>query len=293
MMKPTKTPYSYLSPLHIPEGKAGDWEIVKKVEPAGKKFHTSNTRTEIMGGQKVITVSWPHPTTWHYLKENGAVWMSDLPIEHAQMKAALKDMKGHVLVGGLGLGLAVSLLAKQKGIKAITVVEKSQEVIQLVSGHIPVKYPFTVIHQDLFYFLKQYQGPMFDGAFYDIWASDGEGTFFETVCPLYELSLGKVRSMPTNWNEDVMRGQLFHSIQSRLMFLQPEAQKLWAKELAKTRDPWELQGNIWHDWIVPFFQWWKEKQPKEPFLSHAAHFYANIYGKWIWKELWEMYIRMA
>jgi len=52
-------------------------------------------------------VAYDTPTTWHKLVGPTGVWMTDLPCEQAQHDGLLKNVRdGHVLIGGLGLGLA-------------------------------------------------------------------------------------------------------------------------------------------------------------------------------------------
>lgn len=275
----------FMTPLNIPANKIGKFEIVRTIEPPGKTFTTANPRHVIYGGQKSKTIKFHTETLWHRLLENGGVWMSDIPSEHAQMLACVKGMRGKVLVGGLGLGLAATILAKRKSVTKVVVVELSKAVIDLVAPYLGSN-KIEVVHADLFKYLTKLKTE-FDYAFYDIWKSDGEGTFMEVVCPLYTLSQGVIRREPINWNEDVMRGQLAQSIYHRLSFQTPEARKMFAKELAHFLPPWEEGDNIWHNWMVPFFQWWKETNPETELLRKAVNFYASFYGRWNWEEIWE------
>lgn len=209
--------------------------------------------------------------------------MSDLPCEHAQTLSGLKGIRGRVLVGGLGLGLAATVLNKKMSIRQITVVEKSQEVIDLVWKHVWNGFRnMVVVHSDLFDYLKEYDGPPFNNAFFDIWQSDGEITFFETVCPLYDLTKGKVNNPPRNWNEDIMRGQLYHSLIGRLLSMKGSFPRP-----TESKAPWEEIGIIWHDWQVPFWRWWKKKKPDEVQTNMVMSTYTRIYGTWDWQNTWK------
>lgn len=296
-MPATKKPkYSYLTPLRIPAAKVGDWEIVVKHEPPGTKFDTANMRCRMFGKQPAIRITYEMETRWHYLMEGRGVWMSDIPCEHAQMLAALKGMRGRCLVGGLGLGLAATLLARSKAVSDIIVVEKQPEVIALVAKYLPSR--VTVVDADLFDYLERQAKigkPTFDNAFYDIWCSDGEATFFETVCPLIKASEGVCKRQPRNWNEDVMRGQLQHSCTSTLMMLAFEAQHPPEPGKPTRYPPWELMGSIWHDWKQPLFALLHSRgllatpQDDDPARNSHIAAYCQLYGTWGWEDCWRAY----
>jgi hypothetical protein len=212
--------------------------------------------------------------------------MSDLPIEHRQTVDCLKGFRGKVLVGGLGLGLAVTLLERKKSVKEITVVELNQEVIDLVFPHLKTK-KTKVVKADLLEFLKT-TNDKWDYGFYDIWASDGEGTFFSTVYPLLQLSHKKVKTV-RNWNENVMRGQLAMSLNQRYMMNLRHAES-FKVDLKKMRPLWELDpdsDNVWHNWMVPFFKWVHETSPEETEIDLMAQLYAHHYGNPDWEKIWE------
>lgn len=288
MVKTKMANRRFLTPLDIPEGRKGKWEVKREVHPAGKEFQLASLRCALLGGQKSTSVSWPFETVRHILAEDGRTWMTDLPCEMAQIYAAVKGLWGRVLLGGLGLGLVATVLSKMKSVERIVVVEKSREAIALVAPYLPDSGRIEVVEADLFQYLKDARERAFDDAFFDIWQCDGEGTFFDTVCPLYDASYGKVKRPPRNWNEDVMRGQLFHSLQGRLLY---ETGKLPAPYTPK-HAAWVEDGSKapWHNWAVPFFQWWKKACPTDAEAQRNAGFYASVYGRWRWLEIWE---RMA
>lgn len=285
---------SLLTPLDIHEGQIGDWQVVKKTAPAGTVFSTANMRCRIIGGQKNRQVSWDHATTWHYLLEGGAVWMTDLPCEHAQMLAGIRPLQGVVLVGGLGLGLVATLLLRKKSVRKVVVVEKEISVINLVVPHLERawskrlrSWKMEIVCADLFDHLRQAPEGAYDGGFYDIWRGDGESTFFHTVCPLYDLSRGKLKTPPTNWNEDIMRGQLFTSALFRLhSVLHPAV--LGGRAV---RSPWEEDGTQepWHNWSVPLFAFLRDRLDDGEVCQQAIGVYTTIYGTWGWERKWELY----
>lgn len=285
--------HKWLTPLDIPAGKRGDAEIVREISPPGTKKMLGNIRTAMFGQKfQSSTVSYPFETTWHQLILDGVQMMSDWPIEQRQHDLALKGFRGRVLVGGLGLGYAATRLAAKKAVTEVVVVEINQNVVDLVAPY--VKDPagkIRVVRADLLKYLEQCGEDQYNMAFYDIWASDGEGTFFDTVCPLYDLSRGRVKQPPVNWNEDVMRGQLAGSLWSRRTFLRPEAEAVFGDKLSVFGKfkPWEHDGTNrpWHNWSVPYFQWWNEVKPTDKQADEGARLYAGIYGQWDWERKWQ------
>lgn len=275
------------SPLKIPAQKIGEYEIIHDVVPANQPIMFNTNRNMIYGQQNgKLNKRFQTQTTWHKLKGPSGTWMTDLPIEQRQHDELLSKVYGRVLVGGLGLGYAVTVLAKRKTVKEIVVVEISQDVIDLVAPY--TKGKFSVHKADLLKWLEEYNGPPFDYAFFDIWQLDGETTFHSTVAPLHRLSVGKVKHHPINWNEDVMRGQLAGSLRQRLMFLKAEYHDLVLppdyRNYLQTLD--QEKGVIFHDWAVPFWKWYKQRERPEDIVNEAVSYYAGMYARSDFEEFW-------
>lgn len=277
----------YAHVLTIPENKINDYEIKHNVVPAGEKLLMNSFRTAFIGGQNGPKfVCYDAPTTWHTLSYENGVWMTDLPIEQRQHDQQLKSIKsGTVLIGGLGLGYAATILATRPGIKRIVIVEIAREVIDLVWPYTltncPEREKVEVVHADLFEYLRTTK-EKFTSAYYDIWQSDSEGTFFDLVLPLIRASKHIVKKRPINWNECVMRGQLWQSLAQRVMILkQPFSPKFKAPSLEEMARP---KDDKWWDWSVPFFEWILEAKPKGEQLDTMVKWYADHYGELDFKE---------
>lgn len=294
----SKKQRSWLSPLDILAAQEGEYSIVHETIPAGSSVPFCTWRNKILGGQKgPNALVYDTATRWHKLKGPTGTWMTDLPVEQRQMEECLKGLKGRILVGGLGLGLAAHILNQRKAVTHVDVVELAPEVIKLVGPWINSRWQpkgkdrgwlVNIIQGELLTYLKNYQGRPYDYAFFDIWQNDNEQTFFTTVVPLYQASEGKVKHPPINWNEDVMRGQLLFSIQNRLLFLSEEAQqKLPDAKRFLEQPPWEPGETIWQQWAVPFFKWWREAKPSQEQTQYMAKLYSKLYGSWGWEETWE------
>jgi len=276
---------SFTPILNIPEGCVGAYKIRHLLYPAGHRFETATARTAIMGGQHWAQIAFNKPVRFHELSYQHGVWMTDLPVEQAQSNPIFHNYTGHVLVGGLGIGYAATRIAERKQVRSVTVVEISAEVIKLAAPHLPtrVKHKITVVKADLFKFLKQCAsaGRRFDRAFYDIWQSDSEDTFFHVVVPLLAASQGIVARRPDCWNEDVMRGQLFFSLRGKVVLLnQPSL--LSGKEDETTESMLDKlcsrANSIWHDWQVPFFCWYRARRPDAETAQAYLTQYARTYG---------------
>ena len=284
--------------LNIPEGKRGEYAITRFTHPAGTVLTTSSLRTAIMGGHAGEEIHFEHESTWHRLSYSGGVWMTDLPIEQAQCDTVMEGITGgSVLVGGLGLGYCLEVLARNEDVDDIEVVEVSQEVADLVWPHVSelVKDKTSLHVEDIFDFLKRmekYPCATWDYAFYDIWQSDGLHTFFRTVLPLRDLSEDRVDEVLC-WNEDVMRGQLMSSLMSRMMAtklpIPGEKIKLTIEILAGpppfNADMGDREYMDW-GWARPFWQTLLDRGVKD----HGEEFQAlaGIYCRTLGRSDWNL-----
>ncbi len=288
--------------LNIPEGTRGEYTVTHERYPAGQVLSTSNLRTQIMGGHRGKDVLFKEPSSWHKLSYDGGVWMTDLPIEQAQCEAALEGFGGSVLVGGLGLGYCLEVLARNENVDDIEVVECSQEVADLVWPHVSelVKEKTSLHVDDLFDFLKgltAHPCAQWDYSFYDIWQADSLSTFFRTVLPLRDLSEGHVDQIVC-WNEDVMRGQLYTSLISRMMAtvmpIPGEKTKLTIEVLAGpppfNADMGDREYMDW-GWARPFWKSLIERGVREQGddFNTLAGLYAGNLGLKNWDDVLENY----
>ncbi len=283
--------------LDIPEGKLGDWSIIHKKYKAEHEFSTATFRTAIIGGQRKRPVRYNVPTRFHALCEGEGIWMTDWPVEQAQCDSNLKPIRGgRILVGGLGLGLCATILARRKDVEHVTVVEDSQEVVKLVAEHLRVpRGKLTVVVADLFEYLDtRHERCQFDWAFHDIWQSDSLGTLLDTVLPLRHKSVAN-RFVPSDsrcicWNEDVMRGQILMGLQHRIQFT--DAPSVMAKGLAEptVEEMAQHRGSIWWDMYCPFWAWHRDKGPKKELAMQAASLYSVVFGQQQWEQRWQRWV---
>jgi len=106
---------------------------------------------------------------------DGVLWGADDPVRIAEYNKAAKTAYGDVLMAGLGTGAFNELLLDNPSITSLTVVEISQEVIDILQ----VKKPYLfskpnhyIIHDDIFHFVETTK-QKFDWIGGDVW---------DTVC---------------------------------------------------------------------------------------------------------------
>lgn len=86
-------------------------------------------------------------------------WMIDDPLHWYGMGERVEDLNpGRVLVAGLGLGLMLHHMSERDDLTEITVVERSQDVIDLVSPTLPRDPRVSVVCDDYYSYLTRHYG---------------------------------------------------------------------------------------------------------------------------------------
>lgn len=212
------------TPLDIPPGQAGDHHLCHQVFPAGTTLHTSTPRELLFGKPRAPStpahILLDRDTRFHRLGYSGGTWMTDHPIEQVQIGRLISRLRGHVLVAGLGLGLALALGRNNLAIDRMTVVEVSAEVRDLVWPHVQRFVPCELVLEDAFEFLRSARPGIYDSALLDTWQATGEHCFWNTVLPMRRLARRVVGRGPIEcWAEDIMRGQLRWRLLTNLALL--------------------------------------------------------------------------
>jgi len=107
---------------------------------------------------------------------NGTMWMSDTRDERSDHWGIRRNARGHVFIGGLGLGMITLAVALKEGVTKVTVVDINQDVIDLIGPHIRAAVEASgrdveieIICADL-YEWKPPTGTKYDAIYQDIWA---------------------------------------------------------------------------------------------------------------------------
>jgi len=94
----------------------------------------------------------------HYSHEDEGRWvrapfMSLAPMEYFSLRIGTRLARGHTIVAGLGLGHQLIEVSRRKQVKSITLVEKSQALVDFilprVRPHLRPDVPLSVIVQDV------------------------------------------------------------------------------------------------------------------------------------------------
>ncbi len=100
-------------------------------------------------------------------------WMTVEPFEMETFKPFIKDAEGHVLLCGLGLGYVAYMLSLKPEVKSITVVDLSQNVIDIFNEAILPQFEnkdkITVVHGDALEFMENTDLTGFDHVNVDVW----------------------------------------------------------------------------------------------------------------------------
>jgi hypothetical protein len=168
----TKTLYQWRSPASkYPRRRSGSASIrTSWYEPGIYAAYRTRNLDYYMAARRLYITT---------LKIDGKVWMVDDPPHWWAMQEHAEAYEGHVVCAGLGLGLIVHALNENLKVNRITVVERSQDVIDLISPLIPHD-KLTIIHEDWFAIDADFL-PKADGVFFDLFVGNGMDLFGEAV----------------------------------------------------------------------------------------------------------------
>jgi hypothetical protein len=99
-------------------GRVGAWELKRQMQPVLRGyFRGLQTGTEN-----------------YLLIREGRVWMSLSPVEVESLAPHIARMRGHVVIAGLGMGLALYNGLSRPAVRHVTVVERDREIIDLFAA---------------------------------------------------------------------------------------------------------------------------------------------------------------
>jgi spermidine synthase len=101
------------------------------------------------------------------LNINGSLYMSDTQMEKRSNAGFVRNANGNVLIAGLGIGLIIAPLLSRENVTKITVIEKYQDVIDLVAPNFTSD-KLEIICADILEW-RPSKGQKFDTIYFDIW----------------------------------------------------------------------------------------------------------------------------
>jgi len=152
----------------VPEGEKGEAKVVHL--NIGKPEAGYTQLRAIVTGGRDAPIS---QGTYVQLYVNGAMVMSDTQMERRSNYGVIFRATGDVLIAGLGVGMILMPLLANPEVKTVTVIEKSQDAIDLVEEHIRNAAgadgdKLKVICADIFKW-KPPKGQKWDTIYFDIW----------------------------------------------------------------------------------------------------------------------------
>jgi hypothetical protein len=260
------------TPLDLPAGAKGDFRVEQSTIKAGESITVVSMRTAILSGLPSFNFKSDMNIPVHTLKnKGGGIITSDTPQELVSQYMAFKNVHGHVLVGGLGIGMAPTMIANLPKVSKVTVIEIEKDVIDLVYLNLPrTKAPLHVMHGDVMKLLENDE-LTFDSAYMDIWSGTGEGTWVAQVVPIRRMMrrIHGLKHRDTScWQEDEMRGQIFN-MTSSLMYPSSNLRDSITKYMQAYKPAWV------------FWQGFQKAKPKDE--AKFIRFYTDDVGSPKWE----------
>ena len=145
--------------VNVPDGVSGNWRVesfsVQKIE-LSQMISMLNTGRGVPAGN------------YKRLMRGRTVVMSNTPDEINDCLNFVWKAKGSVLVNGLGLGVLLKLLLNKPEVTDITVIENSEDVINLVADTYKDDPRLTIILGDAFTYTPP-KGKRYNAVWHDIW----------------------------------------------------------------------------------------------------------------------------
>jgi len=187
----------YLKPRRF-----GDWQIdyidfTTKDITIQKLRDAIHNRNELTGQKEGIIVR---------LLNHGSIVMTDTMMEKRTNTPFFMNVKGDILIAGLGLGIIITVVQDLSEVKSITIIEKSQEVIDLVVSQLPLNDKVKVIRADIFEWLPK-PGTRYDTLYFDIWSAIC-GDYYDDMKLLRKRFSSRKRDKNSwlgHWREEDMR----------------------------------------------------------------------------------------
>jgi hypothetical protein len=170
-----------------------------------------STKRHMLYGVRPLNKKFPIQVAFHeLLNKDGRRLTSDMPVEVYSQFIEFSKCGGHVLIGGLGLGMAAEMILLQPQVTSVTVIELEKDIIDLVKPQVDPR--IEVVHADLYEYLHAWKPTAriarYDSAYFDIWYETGELVWEAEVVPLYRLARKIGINNLSAWGESEMKVQL-------------------------------------------------------------------------------------
>ena len=149
--------------VNVPNGESGSW-LVEDMVVSQSDADFETMRAAFCSSSRPI-----QPGPYKRLVRNGTTVMSNTSAEISDHRYFIMKAKRceHVLINGLGLGVALTAILESDIVKTVTVIEKSEDVINLVAKSFTDP-RVSIVHADAFEF-KPPKGKRYGAVWHDIW----------------------------------------------------------------------------------------------------------------------------
>ena len=220
--------FQYLKKIRFPSGNSGKYSYVQAKLPPGFTFVYT-------GSYSFRNVTFPDlyiatdPIDVFAICDDTGPWMSASYNELLSMQECIDNAHGNVLIFGLGLGCCVYECLLKEDVNSITVVDLSQDVIDMFRKHLAEQFPhpekLNIVNANAFEYMKGVADGKYDYIYMDIWRTplDGLGPYLKML--QYEKKMPHTRF--GYWVEegilDLIGNLIFLNIQLRLFPDMPQA----------------------------------------------------------------------
>lgn len=188
----------------LPEGEKGVAKI-KHIEVSEADASFSRMRQAATGGREQAV----RPGKYAQLFVGNQLMMSDTQMERDTNRDFVRQARGNVLIAGLGVGMILVPILKKANVGTVLVVEKHQDVIDLVSPSFKEAIEddrLVILREDIFT-MELEKSWSFDTIYFDIWPNI-------TTRNLKEMAVLHKRFRPSlarngwmdSWLHDELRG---------------------------------------------------------------------------------------
>ena len=154
----------------IPDGEIGNYKVQSCTTTTGEQSWLTYVDYKGLTGGPYTVLYRKYSGSW------GTNWMNimqDTEAEYSEHDWLVQRMSGDILLGGLGIGMIHIPLLESDDVTSVTIVEKEQDVIDLVWDHCAKDERFTIVHGDINTWTPP-EGSSWDVAWFDTWLTHEE-----------------------------------------------------------------------------------------------------------------------
>ena len=152
----------------------GKFDAMTNVLPEGQQGVAKIDHFTIGQNDLLVSIADHHEDFVHMgryarLKVNGEVMMTDSPMEKRTNLEVIERSRGRVLIAGLGLGMILRPILRKPEVTHVTVLERYQDVVDLVLPSLAGDRKLEVIVADVFAWKPNPDTPKYSTIYFDIW----------------------------------------------------------------------------------------------------------------------------